>query len=57
LKSFRKIQFSWFNYCMHPFCNTTASSKHLQSVRDMHMVKERERQRKISLAWMGFFRT
>jgi hypothetical protein len=42
---------------MHPFCNTTASSKHLQSVRDMHMVKERERQRKISLAWMGFFRT
>ena len=55
MKSFRKIQFSWFNYCMHPFCNTTASSK--QSVRDMHMVKERERQRKISLAWMGFFRT
>ena len=37
MKSFRKIQFSWFNYYMHPFCNTTASSK--QSVRDMHMVR------------------
>jgi len=23
LKSFRKIQLSWFNYCLHPFCNTS----------------------------------